>query len=130
MEEFDGNYEKAWLCKIASRKCLDYLKHSSRRILPTEDIYLEEVSENHSSVEEHILEEDTKQSLLTACSHLKPPYSQVAKLHFYDEFTAGEIAKKLDVNVKTIQTQIYRAKTMLRKQLQNEDFILTERSVT
>lgn len=77
-----------------------------------------------------MLEEDTKQSLLTACNHLKPPYKEIAKLHFYDEFTAGEIAKKLDINVKTIQTQIYRAKAMLRKQLHKEDYIVTERSVT
>ena len=26
LSRFDGNYEKAWLSKIAVRKCLDYLK--------------------------------------------------------------------------------------------------------
>ena len=34
---FDGKNERAWLCTIASRKCLDYLKHSGRRQVPMED---------------------------------------------------------------------------------------------
>ena len=33
LSRFDGNYEKAWLSKIAVRKCLDYLKYSNRRHL-------------------------------------------------------------------------------------------------
>lgn len=130
LEDFDGNYEKAWLCKIASRKCLDYLKHSSRRVLPTESIYFDETCDSHSSIEEDLIEQDTKRQLLTACNTLKPPYNTVAKLHFYDELTASEIADNLNINIKTIQTQIYRAKSMLKKQLQTETYILSERSAT
>ena len=37
-EDFDGNNEKAWICRIATNKCIDYLKSSARRIIPeTED---------------------------------------------------------------------------------------------
>lgn len=129
LNDFDGNYEKAWLCKIASRKCLDYLKHSSRRILPTEDTFFEEVSDD-SSVEEECITKDARRQLLSACNSLKSPYKEVAKLHFYDELTASEITKKQNGNLKTIQTQIYRAKIMLRKLLEDEDFTLSERSVT
>ena len=32
LSRFDGNYEKAWLSKIAVRKCLDYLKAAGRRV--------------------------------------------------------------------------------------------------
>lgn len=124
LEHFDRIYEKAWLCKIASRKCLDFLKNASRRVLPTEDIYLEE-AEKTSSTEDTYLETETLTALLAACNRLKPPYNKVAQLHFYEERTAREIADMLDSNVKTIQTQIYRAKAMLKKQLQKE--MLTER---
>lgn len=124
LEQFDRMYEKAWICKIASRKCLDFLKNASRRVLPTEDIYLEN-AEEISSTEDTYLETEAMSSLLAACSHLKPPYDTVAKLHFYEERTASEIADMLHSNVKTIQTQIYRSKAMLKKLLQKE--ILTER---
>lgn len=79
-----------------------------------------------SSPEEQVIEADTGQQLLLACQHLKSPYDEIARLHFYEEMTAREIAERTDSNQKTIQTQIYRAKAMLRKALQN-DYVLEER---
>lgn len=119
LEHFDRAYEKAWICKIASRKCLDFLKNANRRVLPTEDMYLEKVVEN-SSTETIYIESETLTSLLAACSCLKPPYNRIARLHFYEERTASEIASMTNSNIKTIQTQIYRAKAMLKKKLQKE----------
>ena len=119
LNQFDRTYEKAWICKIASRKCLDYLKNAGRRILPTEDTSLEQADET-SLIEDSYLEQETMQQLLAACKQLKPPYDEVARMHFYEERTAAEIAKTTNNNVKTIQTQIYRAKAMLKKLLQKE----------
>ena len=31
--EFDGNFEKAWLCRIASNKCIDYNRAKARKII-------------------------------------------------------------------------------------------------
>lgn len=93
------------------------MKHSSRRVLPTEDVFFEETCDSGSSIETEIIEQETKQMLLAACNKLKPPYDEIAKLHFYNELTANEIAQKKGSNVKTIQTQIYRAKAMLKKSL-------------
>lgn len=126
LEHFDRAYEKAWVCKIASRKCLDFLKNAGRRMLPTEDMYLENAGET-PSIEETYLEADTLNTLLAACNRLKPPYNQVARLHFYEERTAREIADMTDSNVKTIQTQIYRSKAMLKKQLHKESWKEPER---
>ena len=79
-----------------------------------------------STPEEHVIEADTSQQLLLACKHLNPPYDEIARLHFYEEMTAREIAESTGNNQKTIQTQIYRAKAMLRKTLQ-KDYASTER---
>ena len=54
---FDGSNEKAWICRIATNKSIDYMK----------------------------------------------------------TMTAAEIAEKRGANIKTIQTQIYRARDMLKK---------------
>lgn len=136
LSNFDRTFEKAWICKIASRKCLDFLKSASRRILPTEDTFLEDnesggiTSCNSNPVETAILETDTRRQLLTACRQLKPPYSEVATLHFYEELTAAEIADKQQENLKTVQTRIYRAKAMLKKMLKPEQKLQAERSKT
>lgn len=46
---------------------------------------------------------------------MKPPYDEIALDYYYYEMDVGEIAKKRERNVKTVQTQIYRARGMLRK---------------
>lgn len=118
---FDGRNERAWLCRIASRKCLDYLKHSSRRQIPTEEHLLSAAPAPQPSFEQKMMEEAVRQELYDCCQKLKEPYRQVALDYFYDELDAGEIAAKTGKNLKTVQTQIYRAKAMLRRLYRKED---------
>ncbi|MCR5319676.1 MAG: RNA polymerase sigma factor, partial [Lachnospiraceae bacterium] len=35
MEDFDGEAEKAWICRIASNKSIDYLRQAARKSIPT-----------------------------------------------------------------------------------------------
>ncbi len=114
-ETFDGGNEKAWICRIATNKSIDYLRSASRRNVPTEDSFFESAVEKRGSPEEICIEEDVKQRLNIYCSQLKPPYNDVARAYYLDEQSPKEIALKLGQNVKTIQTQIYRAREMLRK---------------
>ena len=47
LKDFDGQSEKAWLCRIASNKCVDHLLSAKRRELATSDdelIRMESVS--------------------------------------------------------------------------------------
>lgn len=111
---FDGQNEKAWLCKIATNKCLDYLKRAGRRSIPTGDDFFLTVAEKRPSPEEICLEDEVRQRLYECCMALKSPYKEVALDYYYHEMEIGEIVKKTGKNIKTLQTQIYRAKAMLR----------------
>ena len=115
LDSFEGENEKAWLCRIATNKSIDYLRGAGRRAVPTEDIFFEQQSENGGSPEDICLEKEVKERLLEYCGRLKPPYNEIAKSVYYDEKKAVEIAKERNENVKTVQTQIYRARDMLRK---------------
>lgn len=125
---FDGRNEKAWICKIAVNKCLDYQKHSGRRSVPTEDTYFAEQESARSSPEAACLEEEVRESLKKACRSLKPPYDEVALDHYYYELDVGEIAARRGKNPKTIQTQIYRARGMLRKIMKDPPAVEERRS--
>ncbi len=114
-ETFDGGNEKAWICRIATNKSIDYLRSASRRSVPTEDIFFETAVENKGSPEDICMEEEIKEQLGRHCEKLKPPYNEVAKAYYLEEQSPKEIALRLGQNVKTIQTQIYRAREMLRK---------------
>lgn len=117
LSEFDGQYEKAWICRIATNKCLDYLHSSGRRLIPTEEADMENsrAPDERETPENICLQEEVRSILLTRCRSLKPPYDEIAKAYYYDEMDAGEIALQRGMKLKTVQTQIYRARSMLRK---------------
>lgn len=112
---FDGRNEKAWICRIAANKSLDYLKHSGRRSIPTEEAYFIGQQSERSSPEEQCLEMEVRENLKKACNSLKPPYNEIAMEHYYYEMGVSEMAAKRNKNPKTVQTQIYRARGMLRR---------------
>lgn len=115
LENFDGQNEKAWICRIATNKCLDHVKSAARRQVPTKAEYFIQVESRTQAPEEEILEDEVKTKLYSLCNDLKPPYNEVAIDYFCKDLEIKEIAKKTGKNIKTLQTQIYRAKEMLRK---------------
>ena len=114
LKEFDGQNEKAWLCRIATNKCIDYLKRAGRRSVPTEELFFSSLPDRRSSPEKETLESEIRKQLA-------PPYCQVALDYYYYEMDINEIAEKTGKNKKTLQTQIYRAKGMLKKKMRKED---------
>lgn len=112
---FDGNNEKAWLSRIATNKSIDYLRSAGKRSVPTEDTFFELREEQRGSPEEICMEEEVKSSLARSCDSLKPPYNEVARAYYVEEQTPKEIAARQKKSVKTVQTQIYRAREMLKK---------------
>ena len=121
MEDFDGQAEKAWLCRIASNKCVDYLRAAARRAVPVAEDYLPEMAD--TSQEEpisRVLNRELLAELKTACEALKPPYREVALAHFSEGKTAGEIAAESNIGISTIKTRLYRAREMLKKTIGKE----------
>lgn len=65
--------------------------------------------------EELIMEKEVINDLRRKCEQLKPPYDEIAILYFCQERKPEEIATMKQKNLKTIQTQVYRARAMLKK---------------
>jgi RNA polymerase sigma factor, sigma-70 family len=123
LSTFDRQHEKAWLCRIATNKCLDYIKKAERQSMPTEDEYFLTRTDNEPLPEESILEQEIKDQLSERCNQLKPPYREIAMDYFYYELSAAEIASNTGKNLKTVQTQIYRARALLQKTYRKGAFI-------
>ena len=118
MEAFDGQAEKAWLCRIASNKCVDYMRSVHRRAVPVAE---EELPEQATDLQEEPLGRVLNQEILAefaaACNALKSPYREVATEHFIRGKPAAKIAEETKVGVNTVKTQIYRARELLKKSL-------------
>ena len=100
-------HEKAWLIRVTVNACKDLLKSFFRsRTVP-----LEELLEQSAP-----LPPDHRE-VLEAVLSLPGRYRDVVYLHYYEEYTAPEIARVLGKNVNTVYTLLSRAKQMLREQL-------------
>lgn len=121
LEDFDGQAEKAWLCRIASNKCVDYLRSVARRAVPTEE---EELQMAAGVTQEEplslVLNQELLAELNAACEALKSPYREVALAHFAEGKPAKEIAKDQNTTLATVKTRLYRAREMLKKSIGKE----------
>lgn len=122
LPSFDGENERAWISKIATNKCLDYVKSAKKRVLPTEEEFFNGIESRGPTPEIALLEKDEKEQLQRLCKSLKPPYDEIAIHYFYHEMTVSEIATNSGKNIKTIQTQVYRAKNLLKSKWRKEIF--------
>lgn len=120
---FDRQNPKAFVTRIATNKCLDYLKKAERRASATEEEELAGYPAKGAEPEKILLEKELNQVLYKACRSLKPPYREVAIAYYCRHQTAAQIAELSGKKVKTIQTQILRAKLMLQKYLKKEEIV-------
>lgn len=113
--KFDGMHMKAWLSKIATNKCLDYKKRACHRITPTEDDVLMQIQATELTPLQECLDIEIQQTLFNVCKQLKAPYDTISNYYFCENRPIKEIAELTNKNIKTIQTQVYRAKAMIKK---------------
>ena len=121
LHRFNGENMKAWLTRIASNKCKDYLKSAARRSLPSSEESFTALPDPAPLPEDIVLQMDVDAKLYLLCMKLKEPYKTVALEYFVRGRDPAQIASGQGKNVKTIQTQIYRARSMLNK-LWKEEF--------
>lgn len=115
LDRFDGQHERAWLTRIATNKCLDFARRAGRQSQPSDTETLEQNAPLVHSPETILLDNMVEERLDTLCRSLKPPYDKVALSYYCKDKTAKEIASETGGNLKTVQTQIYRARSMLAK---------------
>lgn len=120
-KDFDGRDEKAWICRIASNKCVDYQRAAARRLVPTieEELPSEQLVDHNEPLQE-VLNQEILKELEESCKALSPPYDTIAYMHFVEGKNAREIAEQSRENVHSVQTKIYRAREKLRKSFRKE----------
>lgn len=100
-------HEKAWLIRVTANACKDWLKCFSR----SRTISLEELTEYAPSVTPE------QYAVMEAVWSLPKPYRDVIYLHYYEGYTAPEIAGILKRNPNTVYTHLHKGKELLRELL-------------
>jgi len=112
--------EKAWLIRVTVNRAKDYLKSAwfkRRGELPDTEADQSLCMPDNGDLE-----------LYEYVKGLQPKYRTVIYLHYYEEYTASEIAAILGKPRSTIETQLQRARGQLKKIIVKDGFFY-EKSV-
>lgn len=104
-------HEKAWIIRVTVNECKDFLKSFFRK----RSVPLDEIQELRADAPE------SSGEVLDAVMSLPQKYKDAVYLHYYEGYSAAEIAKLLRKNVNTIYTNLARARELLRERL-GDDF--------
>ena len=112
----------AWLCGIAVRTCLDWLKAKERTQIPFStlgpDLNPEDFVPSRPETDGFFLDrEEQLQRLMAAVEALPEDYREVVMLYYYEDVTYRDLAETLGVSAATINARLTRARAMLRERL-------------
>ena len=115
-----GSY-KPWLARIAANKAKDHLKSAyHRRVHAEEDEKLPILAgaDPAQGPEQQALAKDGAARIEADIRALKEPYHLVSVAYFLEQKPPEQIAQELGRPVKTVHTQLARARRMLQQKLQ------------
>lgn len=102
-----ASHEKAWIIRVTLNACRDHLKSLFRR----HTVSLDEIADFTSSAT------DEQRIVLEAVRSLPRDYRNAVYLHYYEGYSAPEIAGILHKNPNTIYTHLSRARQILKELL-------------
>jgi RNA polymerase sigma-70 factor (ECF subfamily) len=110
-----------WLCGIAGRVCLDWLKCGQAR-----QVSLEAMTDGSAdgwfahpgeTPDEAAAKHDDERRLLDEVALLPESYREVILMYYYEDVTYAEVAQVLGVSSATVNARLTKARAMLRERL-------------
>ncbi|MCL2775889.1 MAG: sigma-70 family RNA polymerase sigma factor [Oscillospiraceae bacterium] len=109
------NNLKSWLCKIAANKSIDF----KRKQLNAAALYNKDITEinipDKINVENQIEDKIRDEKLSVIISGLPEKYINAIRAFYFEQIPVKEIAKIYNLPEKTVETQLYRAKKLIRE---------------
>lgn len=107
-----------WLYRVAKNQCIDWIRKNKKTMENTSlDDAQWRFKDQELNPEEETIREEKNVMLHDAMEQLPEKYKTPLMLFHFQELSYEEIAQVLQLPSKTIATQLYRGKKILRKKL-------------
>lgn len=128
MDDCPPEKYRPWLARIATNKATDHLRSAWRRkvSVPGDEDMPEKPALGTSPIpgpEDVVVTQSEAEAIRRMVNDLKEPYLLVSQLYFIQEKTVEEIARALRRPPKTVSTQLFRAKRMLREKIRERSML-------
>jgi RNA polymerase sigma-70 factor (ECF subfamily) len=108
---------KAYLYKIVSNTCLDIIRHQNVKRKYEKYIQQQYSEKDFGHDFDHADVKDLQEAIDKAVSELPEKMRVIFEMSRYEGLKYGQIAERLNISVKTVETQISRALFKLRDKL-------------
>lgn len=113
-----------WVRKLAVNICLNFRRTKKNNVISLNESYNEDssVEDNIASdfnVEEEIERVDVRKVIIENIKSLPEKYRLIIILRYYEDLSYNEISELLAKPLGTVKIELYRAKAILKKQLEN-----------
>jgi len=104
-----SEHKKAWLIRVTSNLCKDFLRSVSRHSHVPLD----------KAADIPCFDKDID-GLLDLIRKLPPKYRKVVYLHYYEGYTARSIARITGLSESNVNVRLYRARRLLKKEIERD----------
>jgi RNA polymerase sigma-70 factor (ECF subfamily) len=105
-----------WLCAIANHEIADYYrKQKIKSLLFSHFPWLEQLAEEALGPEQFLLRKELILKVKKTLACLNEGYQRVLRLRYYQGLSVSQIAQKLHVSYKTIESRLSRARLAFAK---------------
>jgi RNA polymerase sigma-70 factor (ECF subfamily) len=117
LPSFNGKCnEFSWLCSIAKHKIIDYYrKKKLKTVLFSACPTFEEIADKALSPERDVLKNELKEEIKNTFNELNKGYIDILRLKYIEDLKISQIAEKLQMSVKAVESRLIRAKKKFRE---------------
>lgn len=114
---------KTWICKITTNRCIDWRrKHASRQEHTTQVEEAERLADLHEERPEQVLmRRETQREVHRVIEEMPEKYRTILLMYHFQGMSYKDIAEVEQISARTVETRLYRAKSLLRAAMRGGD---------
>lgn len=118
---------QAYLFVAVKNRCLNYLKHQKivKKFENETTLHLKEIEAfYYQSGEKSLIEKESLKQITDAIESLSDIYKEIITLSRFEGLKNQEIAEKLNIPVRTVETRTFRALSILKEKTSQKSFLI------
>jgi len=123
----------AWIYRIASNNCIDFLRKKRFQTVSINQPVFDEEDDQYIQIEDTTARPDTeylnkekREIINEAIDKLPENYREIIKLRHEYEMDYIDIAKKMDIPIGTVKAHLFRARKILLSELKGKKHLLMD----
>jgi RNA polymerase sigma factor (sigma-70 family) len=125
LPRYQGHGFKTWMSRIAVNTAIDYKRKSERRreVIVDPEVGLQTAISAEEPADLVLMRKEQGAMIARYLSELPPNYREVIVSYYMEGKSYQQIAIEQDVEIKTVESKLYRARNWMKKHWKEDDFL-------